>query len=305
MRSKATAAKPAAPTGRFAPSPTGDLHFGSLVAAVASFLESKSRGGEWLIRIEDIDPPREVAGSADRIVEALQRFGLRADRPIVYQSDRTVAYVEARDRLLASGKAFWCGCSRADLPPSGIYPGTCRNGLPPGKSPRAVRLRVNDSPVVFRDAVQGEISEHLPSTVGDFVIWRADGLPAYQLAVVVDDAWQGVDEVVRGHDLLTSTARQIHVARALGLATPRYAHHPVATDTDGRKLSKRLRSDPLGRNARHETLRLALDLLGQHPPVGLSLDELWRWALSHWRLDRVPRQSAVGIPPSGAASTTG
>ncbi|MEJ2383431.1 MAG: tRNA glutamyl-Q(34) synthetase GluQRS [Xanthomonadales bacterium] len=298
MPSKPGPAAPTGPTGRFAPSPTGDLHFGSLVAAVASFLEAKSRGGQWLVRIEDIDPPREVAGSAERILAALQAFGLRSDRPVVFQSQRTAAYRAARDRLLAEGKAFWCGCSRADLPASGVYPGTCRSGLPAGKSPRSVRLRVDDATVRFRDAIQGEISEHLPATVGDFVIWRADDLPAYQLAVVVDDAWQGVDECVRGHDLLASTARQIQVARALGLSVPRYAHHPVATTPDGRKLAKRLRSDPLERQARGATLRLALDLLGQRPPTGLTLAELWRWALSHWRLDRVPRRAAVEMPPA-------
>ena len=267
---------------------------------MASCLQARSRGGEWLVRIEDIDPPREVAGSADRIIETLQRFGMRSDRPVIFQSDRTAAYRNARDRLLAEGKAFWCGCSRADLPPSGVYPGTCRAGLPPGKSPRAARLRVGDDPVVFRDAIQGEIAENLAETVGDFVIWRADDLPAYQLAVVVDDAWQGVDEVVRGHDLLASTARQIHVAQALGLPVPRYAHHPVATGPDGRKLSKRLRSDPIERSATADTLRLTLALLGQQPPANLPLADLWNWALGHWRLDRVPRRTAIEVPPGDA-----
>jgi glutamyl-Q tRNA(Asp) synthetase len=305
LPSKAAATRPECPTGRFAPSPTGDLHFGSLIAAVASFLEARSRGGQWLVRIEDIDPPREVAGSADRIIEDLQRFGLRSDRPVVYQSARTSAYRAARDRLLADGRAFWCGCSRADLPSSGVYPGTCRDGLPPGKSPRAVRLRVGRFPVVFEDAIQGEIIEDLSATVGDFVIWRADDLPAYQLAVVVDDAWQGVDEVVRGHDLLASTARQIEVANALGLAPPRYAHHPVATMPDGRKLGKRLRSDPLSRAARDETLRLVLEFLGQQPPAGLPLGDLWRWALAHWRLEAVPRRARIELPPGDAARGQG
>ena len=257
------------------------------------------------MRIEDIDPPREVAGSADRILEALQHFGLRSDRPVLFQSERTAAYRAARDRLLTAGKAFWCGCSRADLPPSGTYPGTCRDGLPPGKSPRAVRLRVDAEPVVFHDAIQGEVAASLSATTGDFVIWRADDLPAYQLAVVVDDAFQGVNEVVRGHDLLDSTARQVRVARALGFTPPNYAHHPVATTPDGRKLGKRLRSDPLSRAARPETLRLALELLGQQPPGGAPLDELWRWALANWRLDRVPRRPAIEIPFAPAPSRPG
>lgn len=289
------------PVGRFAPSPTGELHFGSLVAAVASHLEAVSRGGEWLVRVEDIDPPREVPGSADRILQTLQAFGLRSDRPVVFQSQRTAAYLDARERLLADGRAFWCGCSRSDLPPSGVYPGTCRDGLPPGKEPRALRLRVGAEPVRFVDAIQGEVAEDLASTVGDFVIWRADGLPAYQLAVVVDDAWQGVTEVVRGHDLLESTARQVHVARSLGLEPPRYAHHPVAVGGDGRKLSKRLGSDPLGRASRADTLRLALDFLGQGSPAGLTLRELWRWALGHWRLDRVPRRASMALPETPGA----
>jgi glutamyl-Q tRNA(Asp) synthetase len=287
------------PIGRFAPSPTGDLHFGSLVAAVASVLEAKARGGIWLVRIEDIDPPREVEGSADRILTALQSFGLRSDRPVLFQSVRTTAYRAALKQLLDEDKAFWCGCSRADLPPSGAYPGTCRNGLPRGKSPRAVRLRVPDAPIRFDDAIQGPVSEHLPTTVGDFVIWRADDLPAYQLAVVVDDAWQGVTEVVRGSDLLGSTARQIHVAHCLGLEPPRYAHHPVAVDTEGRKLSKRLRSDPLQRESRTETLRLALDFLGQRPPAGLPLQALWQWALEHWSLANVSRRSTSALPQPG------
>ena len=289
------------PVGRFAPSPTGELHFGSLVAAVASYLEAVSRGGEWLVRVEDIDPPREVPGSADRILQTLQDFGLRSDRPVVFQSQRTAAYLAARERLLAEGRAFWCGCSRSELPPSGVYPGTCRDGLPPGKEPRALRLRVDAEPVRFVDAIQGEVAEDLSSTVGDFVIWRADGLPAYQLAVVVDDAWQGVTEVVRGHDLLESTARQVQVYRSLGLEPLRYAHHPVAVGGDGRKLSKRLGSDPLGHASRAETLRLALDFLGQGCPDGLPLNELWRWARGHWRLDRVPRRTSIAVPETPGA----
>ena len=233
------------PTGRFAPSPTGELHFGSLVAAVASYLNAKSRAGRWLIRVEDIDPPREVPGSADRILQSLQHFGMRADTPVVFQGQRRELHRAAADELVSKDMAYWCGCSRRDLPPSGIYPGTCRNGIPPGKSPRAIRLRVNNRPVCFDDQIQGEISENLLETVGDFVIWRADDLPAYQLAVVVDDASQEVSEVVRGFDLLGSTARQVHVANCLGLAIPEYAHHPVVISPDRQKLSKRLQSDPI------------------------------------------------------------
>lgn len=282
------------PTGRFAPSPTGELHFGSLVAAIASCLNVRSRGGRWLVRVDDIDPPREVPGSADRILTALQQFGLRSDAPVVFQSHRRDVHREAAKRLIDKGLAYWCGCSRRDLPASGVYPGTCRAGLGPGKTPRAVRLRVSDRPVFFRDLIQGEVSENLAETCGDFIIWRADDLPAYQLAVVVDDTYQGVTEVVRGYDLLSSTARQIHVARSLGMAVPAYAHHPVVMANAGHKLSKRLESDPIGTQAQAHTLAKALKFLGQPCPEGLGLRRLWSWALSNWRLDRVPATRGSG-----------
>lgn len=275
--------------GRFAPSPTGDLHFGSLVAAVASYLQAKSAGGQWLIRVEDIDPPREVPGSASSILEDLQRFGMQPDQPVLYQSKRSDAYELAITDLLDQGQAYWCGCSRSELPASGIYPGTCSNGLPKGKSPRSVRLRVNDVAVSFTDHVQGQVEENLRKLVGDFVIKRADGLAAYQLAVVVDDAFQGVTEVVRGADLLGSTARQIHLQNCLGLATPVYAHHPVAVGSDGRKLSKRLGSDPVASSSPAQALEMALRFLGQPCPEGLSDKELMAWALSNWRLSRIPQ----------------
>lgn len=272
------------PTGRFAPSPTGDLHFGSLLAAIASYLNAKSRGGRWLLRIEDIDPPREIAGSAQRIIEDLRRFGLRADAAVVYQSQRHNAYRKALDELLSRGLAFECGCSRADLPASGVYPGTCRNGLPHGRRARTVRLRVTSEPVAFTDCVLGRRTENLEATVGDFVLWRADGLPAYQLAVVVDDAQQGVTEVVRGADLLDSTARQVYLQHCLGLPTPAYAHHRVALGPDGSKLSKRFGSDPVGIAEPAATLCDALRFLGQPCPDGLGLVATWQWALEHWDL---------------------
>ena len=276
--------------GRFAPSPTGELHFGSLLAAVASYLQAKSAGGQWLVRIEDIDPPREVAGSAASILRDLERFGLRSDLPVLYQSTRTGAYERALAELLDRGLAFHCGCSRSDLPDSGVYAGTCREGLPPGKQPRTVRLRAPQQPIVFIDQIQGRIEETLEQTVGDFVIWRADGLPAYQLAVVVDDAFQKISEVVRGADLLSSTSRQIWLQQCLGLSPPMYAHHPVARSADGQKLSKRLGSDPLARATPAQALECALNFLGQQCPAQLELDELWRWALQHWRLSAVPKQ---------------
>jgi glutamyl-Q tRNA(Asp) synthetase len=279
--------------GRFAPSPTGDLHFGSLVAAVASFLNAKSQGGNWLVRIENIDPPREVAGSAARILAELQRFGLRSDEPVLYQASRMDAYRTAREQLLIEGKAYWCGCSRADLPASGVYPGTCRNGLPPGREPRSVRLRTGSGTIRFRDRIMGAVEENLAETTGDFVIWRADGLPAYQLAVALDDALQGISEVVRGYDLLGSTARQIRVQQCLGLAMPVYAHHPVVAGDDGQKLSKSDDADPVKTEPRTRTLNRALRFLGQPSPGLESLARTWQWALQNWRLDRVPKKTHI------------
>lgn len=288
------------PVGRFAPSPTGDLHFGSLVAAVASVLNARSRGGRWLVRVEDIDPPREVPGSADRILRSLQHFGLRSDKPVMFQRTRMAGHRALVDELVDAGHAYWCGCSRKDLPASGTYPGTCRDGIPGGKPARSVRIRVHEHPIRFRDRVQGEIREDLSKTSGDFVIWRADGLPAYQLAVVADDAYQGITEVVRGCDLMGSTARQVHVANCLGLAVPSYAHHPVVVTPDRQKLSKRLDSDPVDRAPRAETLAAALRFLGQPCPDGLQLEALWNWAVENWDLATVPRtdQAEALLPPA-------
>jgi len=283
------------PIGRFAPSPTGDLHFGSLLAATASYLQARASGGRWLVRIEDIDPPREVAGSAARILNDLERFGLHSELPVLYQSTRRSAYRHALQDLLARGLAFHCGCSRSDLPASGVYPGTCRAGLPPGRQPRTVRLRVTDQTVFFSDRIQGEVQENLEQTVGDFVLWRADDLPAYHLAVVVDDAFQQVTQVVRGADLLASTARQIYLQRCLSLPTPSYAHHPVALGEDGKKLSKRFVSDPLAQSSTEQALEAALRFLGQPCPAGLGLESLWSWALEHWDLGLVPRGAATGF----------
>lgn len=276
------------PIGRFAPSPTGDLHFGSLLAAIASYLQAKSGGGQWLIRVEDIDPPREVPGSAARILKDLYGFGMRPDQEVLYQSARTKAYELTINRLLENEKAYWCGCSRSELPASGIYPGTCRNGLPTGKSPRSVRLKVDDRVIRFNDQIQGPVEQNLEQSVGDFVIRRADGLAAYQLAVVVDDAFQGITEIVRGADLLDSTARQVFLQQCLGLRTPAYAHHPVVTDENGRKLGKRFGSDPIASHTSLQVLHQALVALGQPCPAQANIDDLWQWALANWQLTRVP-----------------
>ena len=279
--------------GRFAPSPSGDLHFGSLVSAVGSYLEARTAGGKWLVRIEDIDPPREVSGSATRIINDLQQLGLMSDGPVLYQSSRLDAYQKALNQLLDKGLAYPCACSRKDLPESGIYPGTCRNGVTGGKIARSVRFRVEKETCNFTDHLQGRMTDSPANISGDFIIQRADGLFAYQLAVVVDDQFQGITQVVRGADLLDSTSRQIFLQQALGFTSPDYMHLPVALSVDGRKLGKRLQTDPVKHQDPSFAVGQALLFLGQKPPSNLSLEALWSWALEHWNKDLIPRSKAI------------
>jgi glutamyl-Q tRNA(Asp) synthetase len=280
--------------GRFAPSPTGDLHFGSLISAVGSFLEAKTANGVWLLRIEDIDPPREVAGSASRMIKDLQNLGMQPDRPVLYQSTRLGAYELYVNQLLEAGLAYPCACTRKDLPPSGIYPGICRDGISSGKEPRAIRFRLADKICQFTDKLQGRITESPARNIGDFIIQRADGLYAYQLAVVVDDDFQGITQVVRGADLLDSTGRQLCLQEALGLKSPDYMHLPLALSADGKKLSKRVQADPVKQQDPAFAVATALVFLGQQPPTGLALRPLWDWALEHWNSDLIPRQKPTG-----------
>jgi len=291
--------------GRFAPSPTGPLHFGSLVAALGSCLEARSRGGRWLVRMEDLDLPR--ARAAELILRTLQDFAFEWDGAVMRQSERSETYAHAMTQLRARGALYACACTRKELSDSAlvlegerVYPGTCRNGLPPGRAARSVRVRVGDAAIAFDDAIQGFTSQILEREVGDFVVRRADGLVAYQLAVVVDDAEQSITDVVRGADLLASTPRQIHLQRLLGLPTPRYAHLPAAVNALGEKLSKQTLARPL--DPRHAALAItgALVFLGQAPPPELgraALREVWDWSLAHWDLGRVPRQHALPAPP--------
>lgn len=295
--------------GRFAPSPTGPLHFGSLVAATGSYLEARTRGGEWLLRIEGVDAPRCSTAAADDILRVLEACGFEWDGQPVWQSRRTEAYAAALERLKAAGQVFPCACTRRELADSAIapdgaaiYPGTCRTGLPPGREGRAWRLRVGQAQVAFDDAIQGRIQSALADEAGDFVLRRADGLFAYQLAVVVDDAEAGITDVVRGADLLLSTARQIHLQGCLGVATPAYAHLPVAVNAAGEKLSKQTLAMPLDAARPVPALIAALRFLGQSPPTDLArVSDIWTWAYEHWKLDRVPRGPAVWSEPDGVA----
>jgi glutamyl-Q tRNA(Asp) synthetase len=246
--------------GRFAPSPTGHLHFGSLVAAVGSWLCARHAGGKWLLRMEDIDPPREMPGSAESILAALPAFGLVADDPVVFQSSRQAAYDAAFEQLKAAELAFPCWCSRNDLAGGLHLDGRCLAAPSTVREP-AWRLRVPDLEIRFDDALQGPQAQNLHHTAGDFVIRRVEGYYAYQLACVVDDAFQGITEVVRGNDLLDSTARQVFLQRCLGLPTPRYLHLPLALDGSGRKLSKSEQAHPVDPTDPMPALRRALAFL--------------------------------------------
>ena len=286
--------------GRFAPSPTGPLHFGSLLAAVASYLEARRNAGRWLVRIEDIDPPREQAGASDMIVAALDNYGLEWDGPITFQSTSDPQHRQLLQQLLADGIAYECGCSRRDLaaiargPLGTIYPGYCRNGTSSVET--AVRIRTNDRPIEFADGLQGPQSQQLESESGDFIILRRDGLIAYHLAVAVDDHLQGVTEIVRGIDLMDSTPRQIWMQQCLGLHTPDYQHIPVAVHADGDKLSKLTGAEGIPMYEVKPTLVAALRALGQKPPESLvdaTLADVWAWAKEHWRIDVLREQTAV------------
>lgn len=286
--------------GRFAPSPTGPLHFGSLLAAVASYLQARVQNGRWLLRIEDIDPPREQAGAADEIIAALERYGFTWDGPVLFQSDSVELHAAARDRLLEAGVGYRCGCSRSDLadcprgPLGTIYPGTCRSGCTAKE--HAIRVRTTDAAVGFCDGLQGKQSQQLETESGDFVVWRRDGLVAYHLATVVDDFDQGVTEIVRGIDLLDSTPRQIWLQRLLGYPTPGYRHIPVVTVADGRKLSKSTGAAALPLDTPGPVLAAAVRALGQPLPDSFSkapIADIWAWAEQHWRDDSLRHMTEI------------
>lgn len=302
--------EPARYRGRFAPSPTGALHFGSLVAAVASHADARHHGGEWLVRIEDVDQTRARRDAETEILTTLAAFGMTGDRPPVRQCERSSIYRDALARLRDAGWAYRCGCGRRRVaddaertgPEGPIYAGTCARRPPPDGVETAWRVRVDDSAIAFEDRVVGSVRQRLDEEIGDFVIHRIDGFTAYQLAVVVDDHDQGVTDVVRGADLLWSTPRQIWLQRLLGFPQPSYAHLPLVYGSDGRKLSKRDQAHPVDRIRPLEGLFAAWRHLGQRrPPADIRcVDGFWSWAATSWRIEAVPHDDGRPHVPTDA-----
>lgn len=288
--------------GRFAPSPTGPLHFGSLVCAVASFVQAKAHGGTWLVRMEDLDPPREMTGAADDILRTLEAHRLQWDEPVSYQSRRHDRYRYWLMKLLQDELAYRCRCSRKQIQQQqqalgiNVYPGTCKDQFVDTAEQHAVRLNCDSQTITFQDRIQGQYAQNIAQTVGDFVVQRADGWYAYQLAVVVDDEEQGITEVVRGCDLLDNTPRQIYLQQQLTMRTPHYAHIPVATTRSGEKLSKQTFAKPVDSHHALDNIVQCLEFLGQHPPPADQFDDLdtvWRWAIEHWDIDAVPHVTGI------------
>jgi glutamyl-Q tRNA(Asp) synthetase len=300
--------------GRFAPSPTGPLHFGSLVAAVGSYLDARHNQGEWLLRIEDLDPPRETPGAAAGILKTLEALGMTWDGEIIYQSRRNDYYRTVLDTLQRQGQLYGCACTRKEIADSavrmesgGIYPGTCRGGLPAGRTARALRLRVDPATIELVDRLQGRLQQQLETEVGDFVVRRADQLVAYQLAVVVDDAEQDITHVVRGADLLDSTPRQMYLQQLLDFPAPAYLHLPVAVNTSSEKLSKQTFAQGVVIDARNTALADVLRFLHQplpESPQDASREELWQWAIAHWDTKAVPAQRMLPAPEQYSGEIT-
>lgn len=287
--------------GRFAPSPSGALHFGSLLAALASYLDARSHNGLWLLRMEDLDPAREPPGAADQILRTLEAYGLYWDGDVIYQSTRLDAYQEALKQLEQAGMTFRCTCSRKRVHAlGGVYDGKCRQRTSAPQHDYAVRLKVDDTVISVADQIQGRYQQQLKTHCGDFILRRRDGLFAYQLAVVVDDAWQQVTDIVRGYDLLESTPRQIWLQSCLQLPTPRYAHLPVASNDDGQKLSKQHFSRALQLTEGAEMIQQALNFLAHPVPEELSgaaVSDILPWAIRNWDIQRVPKLANIVVSP--------
>lgn len=275
--------------GRFAPSPTGPLHAGSLIAATASYLDARSLGARWLVRMDDLDTDRNLAGAESAILCSLEAHGLEWDGPVIHQSERLDRYEAALDQLIGARQVFYCNCSRARLKGHAVYPGTCRSNLTP-RPDSAARLRVPDAPVSFQDLIAGPQSEVLTRTCGDFVVRRRDGIFAYQLATAVDDGDPAIARIVRGGDLLDNTARQIYLMTLLDLPPPEYGHLPVLRHSDGRKLSKQTRAPAIDDERASANLRQALVHLGLHPPADADRwtpAQLLRWGVDSWSISTV------------------
>lgn len=284
--------------GRFAPSSTGPLHLGSLLAATASYLDARASGQPWLLRIDDLDTARNDPGAEDSIKRALEAHGLLWDEKTIFQSDHVDAYQRALTALATRGLTFHCSCARRRLP-AGPYPGTCRHRTD-SQQDSAIRIRVTPQPITFEDMIQGRQVERLAETTGDFVVRRRDGIIAYQLATAVDDGDPQIKSVVRGADLLDNTARQIYLMQVLGLSPPHYAHIPVLTHADGSKLSKQTHAQPVDTAHASANLVKVLQWLGQAPPRGLETapaTELLAWGIDHWSMDLVPRRPSLRIEP--------
>jgi glutamyl-Q tRNA(Asp) synthetase len=289
--------------GRFAPTPSGPLHFGSLIAAVGSYLDAHAHHGLWNLRIDDVDKPREVPGASDEILRSLESFGFEWDGPVFYQSHRHDAYEAALEQLRLQAQLYACACSRKEISEQAehgrygpIYPGTCRNGLQPGQIPRALRCVTSSEPVCLEDRLQGRYCQYLQREIGDFVVRRADNIIAYQLATVIDDHDQGITDIVRGVDLLNSTPRQIHLQQLLGFPTPRYMHLPIAVNHHHEKLSKQTHARAIDPRHCVEQLNQVMCFLNHPPPLqlaGCSLSEFWDWAKAHWDESRLPRQQQI------------
>lgn len=290
-------------TGRFAPTPSGPLHFGSIVAALAGYLDARHNAGRWLLRIEDIDTPRVRPGADRQIIRSLEILGLEWDGDILYQSTRLDHYAQALAQLENAGMLYRCRCPRKATKGK-PYPGTCRARAESTAKPHSLRVRAHDSPVVFDDAIRGRLTGRLNELTGDFILRRSDGLIAYNLAVVVDDAAQGISHIVRGADLLNTTFNQVYLQSVLKLLTPAYAHHPLAVDGSGRKISKQDGATDVLADARPETVLLrALRFLGQNPGQdleGAGKQDILAWAVTHWNIGAVPECAVryIGFPVS-------
>lgn len=287
--------------GRFAPTPSGPLHFGSVVAAAGSRADARAHGGQWHLRVDDLDAPRVVPGATDSILRTLEALGMHWDGPVVLQSSRRERHAEALERLRGRARLYGCSCSRREVEAAGLrgldgprYPGTCRDGpRHPGRA-LAVRIDTTGARSSIHDLLQGPVTQDLEREVGDFVVWRSDGVASYQLACVTDDAGAGFDHVVRGADLLIHTPRQAWLMDLLGLPRPAWLHLPVALDCAGHKLSKQTLASPVDCDRPMETLRAAFGFLGHPPPPEVaSLDELWRWIATAWDRARIPRAAAL------------